>query len=109
MKQISLLKSEIDGGQGKKFPVVTLEIITAAMDQGPKEGLDMKTVRARLRFDKAIAKLTPESEVLELDAADFKTLQDAIEPTRWIGRNIVVNTLIGELFADEDENPLKSV
>lgn len=102
MKTISLLKTTIKNERNAtEFSVSTLEIIVAALDQSPKEGLDMSTVRARLRFDKAIAKLEPDAIALELDEADFKTVKEAMEPTRWLGRNIVVNTLVSELADDE--------
>lgn len=109
--RLSLLTTKIQNvANATEFDVTTLEIVNLALEQGPKEGLDYKTIRARLRVHAEIDKLKGGESEIFLDDKDFKTLKDAISPLKFHGRNKVVDALVSELFSDEDEieetNPL---
>lgn len=63
----------------------TLDLIKISLNNPPREGFELKEMRARLRIDIAIDKI--KENKLELEDADFEVLKRCVQNMRWVSRD----------------------
>jgi hypothetical protein len=103
MPSIKLEKGFVSLPNGQQQPVTTLELITRALESGGETGLSIKTILARTRLDRQLEKISPDQDTLTLTDDDFKTLQEAVEPIKWISNSGTIKRLVLDLFSPAEE------
>ena len=63
----------------------TLDLMNLALNNPPREGFDLKEMKARLRVEEAFSK--KKDGKIQLEDADFDILKRCVQSMRWVSRD----------------------
>ena len=63
----------------------TLDLMNLAFNNPPREGFDLKEMKARLRVEEAFSK--KKDGKIQLEDADFEVLKNCVNGMRWVSRD----------------------
>ena len=75
----------------------TLDIINAALNSPTKDGLSVEVILARGRVDRVLEALPADATQLEVNDAQYATIQAAAKGLLFSGRSVIVKTFVEDI------------